>query len=73
MDFTYRYLYLILGLALFGGAVPVLLNALRGERESTQADPGQRLIIALIALTLGGILLRLSWVMFMGPGRSEVF
>lgn len=73
MDFTYRYLYLILGLALFGGAIPVLLNALRGEKESAQADPGQRLIIALIALTLGGILLRLSWVMFMGPGRSEVF
>lgn len=73
MDFTWKYLYLLVGVSLLFGGLYALFMRPSKEAEKDSVTFEGRFFIVLVALVLSFILLRQSWVMFHGLSRSVVF
>ncbi len=73
MDFTWKYLYLLVGILLLGTGLYALFMRPSKVAEKDSVSFEGRFFIVLVALVLSFILLRQSWVMFHGLSRSVVF
>lgn len=84
MEYTLKYLFLIVGFLLMLASSVRFFRLLFGTSEVGQEEINEQsykphvsqeveLVILLVGLMLGGILLRQAYVMFTGISRSAVF
>ncbi len=80
MEFSWKYLYLILGLTLlFSSLIRLIWLKFDQAKDLDQLDSSKEfpeeieLVIILVGIVMAGILLRQAYVMFYGLSRSAVF
>ena len=84
MEYTLKYLFLIVGFLLMLASSVRFFRLLFGASEMGQEEVNEQfykpqvsqeveLVILLVGLMLGGILLRQAYVMFTGISRSAIF